>query len=47
MVQQSFQANVLQQPLPMEVQQQASMYNMGALTALYKPRFTNPFVLAH
>ena len=45
MAQQSLQASVLQQPLPIEVQQQAGMYNMGALTALYKPRFTNPFVI--
>ncbi|HEX6477743.1 MAG TPA: DUF6585 family protein [Ktedonobacteraceae bacterium] len=45
MAQQPLQANVLQQPLPIEVQQQAGMYNMGALTALYKPRFTNPLVI--
>ena len=45
MAQQPLQMNVLQQPLPLEVQQQAGMYNMGALTALYKPRFTNPLVI--
>src|SRR5258706_4991831 len=45
MAQQPLQMNVLQQPLPIEVQQQAGMYNMGALTALYKPRFTNPLVI--
>ncbi len=45
MTQQPLQMNVLQQPLPIEVQQQAGMYNMGALTALYKPRFTNPLVI--
>lgn len=45
MAQQPLQANLMQQPLSFEVQQQAGMYNMGALTALYKPRFTNPFVI--
>ena len=45
MAQQPLQMNVLQQPLPLEVQQQAGMYDMGELTALYKPRFTNPLVI--
>ncbi len=45
MAQQPLQMNVLQQPLPLEVQQQVGMYDMGELTALYKPRFTNPLVI--
>ncbi len=44
MIQQQKQAAAFQ-PLPMEVEQQAGMYQMGALTATYRPHITNPFII--
>jgi hypothetical protein len=44
-IQQPLQANTFQQPLPFEVQQQAGVYNLGALTGVYKPRLTNPLFI--
>lgn len=44
MVQQQMQAAALQ-PLPFEVEQQAGMYQMGAITAAYRPHITNPLTI--
>lgn len=44
MAQQQIQMAALQ-PLPMAVEQQAETYQLGSLTAIYMPRFSNPFVI--
>jgi hypothetical protein len=44
MAQQHMQAAAYQ-PLPFAVEQQAGMYQMGMLTATYRPQFTNPFII--
>ncbi len=44
MIQQQMQAAAYQ-PLPFEVEQQAGMYQLGALTATYRPYLTNPLLI--